>query len=516
MESTGLAAHLSQRFGLTDLVEIGHGGMGVVYKAFDPALRRHVAVKQLSASAVGADTDDSGGRDAALARFNSEMQMVANTRHSAIVSIHSSGVTDAGSVYFVMDYVPGQTLSDAIRRRRERGEPFTVAETVALLRPIASALDYLHLRVKPPIVHRDVKPGNILVPEEHSTFEARSLLTDFGISLTPDETRMTTLDMMIGTEAYTAPELYPGRSHGADSSQHNQPTASSDNYALALIAFEMLTLNTLKDTMSTGQWRGERPMPRLSELTVAARDGGVRDELSSVFSKAFAEAPAYRHPTANAFIDSLSGADSAQATTRTHVPASGDRATRQYAPNSGPMPAQPNYGPPPPNYQQGPRRQQSSIGTVVVASLATLLVLLLVAAAAAWFLVLRPSWSDADAAIADAFPGIVSDRENGSGWKGLTCESREPSEGQDARIVCASDSASVVIADYGSRENRDSRVSLTDAEGLGNDECTIASAEIPGSERPTYALLPEGELEPFALLISSANAKSDRLELPTC
>lgn len=543
MDINDLKAHIGQRYGLTDLVEIGRGGMGVVYKAWDPALKRHVAVKQLSASALTAESQDTGGRNAALHRFNVEMQTVAKIRHSAIVSIHYSGITDGGSAYFVMDFVPGNTLSDELRKRKDWNNPFTIQQTVELLRPIAAALDYLHLKLTPAIVHRDVKPGNILVPSEGSSFEARSLLTDFGISLTPDETRITTLEMMIGTEAYTAPELYPGRSHGAEGQIHNQPTASSDNYALSLIAFEMLTLHPLKDTMSPAQWQHDRPLPRIKELGVAREDAGAVDELTAVFTKALGEAPAYRYPTASAFIDALawaagsaasgSGANEWQPRGYSSLNAGADVPTRDgesrqaSGPHTAPptqrivpqdYPPQPGYAsqPMPPQYARRPAPKRGKVGPIVVAALATVLVLVLVAGAALWALVLRPIWSTEDAVIADAFPNVVSSRENGSGWKDLTCSSRTPSDGQLARITCANSAVSVVLADYGDGENRDSHIPLGEHETLSVEECQIASAEVAGNERSTYLMNPVDNNDRFAILLSSDNAKSDRLSLPLC
>lgn len=543
MDLNDLQSHIGQRYGLTNLVEIGRGGMGVVYKAWDPALKRHVAVKQLSASALATESEDTGGRNAALHRFNVEMQTVAKIRHSAIVSIHYSGVTEGGSAYFVMDFVPGATLSDELRRRKDWNNPFTAQQTVDTLRPIAAALDYIHLKLSSAIVHRDVKPGNILVPNSDSSFEARSLLTDFGISLTPDETRITTLEMMIGTEAYTAPELYPGRSHGAEGPLHNQPTPSSDNYALSLIAFEMLTLHPLKDTMTATEWRHDRPLPRISELGVAREDSGAVDALATVFEKALGAAPAYRYPTASAFIDALAwaanspadglGANSWQSVGQSSPNAGAEVPTRdgehRHAPGahadpptarhstrefpSSPVPAYqavPHAHPSP----QAPRRART--GPIIVAALATVLVIVLVAGAALWSFVLRPAWSDKDARIAEAFPSVVSSRENGKGWNDLVCGSREPSDGQQARITCTNDDVSVVIADYGDVENRDEHVSIGEHETLEVDDCRVASAEVPNNEHSTYVMNPVDNNDRFAILFSSDNAKTDRLSLPIC
>ena len=152
---------LRERHGFTNIEEIGRGGMGVVYRATDPKLERQVAVKLLSTELLDAESS--------LARFESEMRTLAKIKHSAVVTIHSADTLDDGRAYFVMDYIDGDDLASLIRSRREWGNRFTIEETVELLRPIAAALDHLHLRMQPAVIHRDVKPGNILVPRRGNT-----------------------------------------------------------------------------------------------------------------------------------------------------------------------------------------------------------------------------------------------------------------------------------------------------------------------------------------------------------
>lgn len=535
---------LQELHGLSSFKEIGRGGMGVVYKAWDSALQRHVAVKTLSTELL-----DSAG----LRRFTTEMQTLGKIRHSAIVSIHYSGVlTDEHSnptaAYFVMDYVPGGTLGEQIRDRREWGNHFTVAETVELLRPIAAALDYLHGKLNPPVIHRDIKPGNVLVPVNEpgeATFEARSLLTDFGISLTPDDTRVTSLSMMIGTERYFAPELYPGESAGAEGVIHNQPNAASDNYALSLIAFEMITLYPLKDTMTATDWRNQRVFPRFHELGISIQDSGNLESVEEVFRKAFADAPAYRFPTATAFIEALAWTGG-QHGNRAPRPAGGQYTSEQ-APITRDNPrTNPNaptsetsiYGgqvqPLPPAYaaQQGYSQQtyasqpsyaatpaeqkKSGLWWKTIVGLTVLLIVGLGVGIGVQRYIMTPNWSGVEATLARVFPDLVSERENTAGWRNLICRSAEPENGQLARIACSNADLFVSVSDYGSGLNREENVNTDGAENLSEGTCEVQSLEVMGNQRPTWAMLPTGARSQFAVLVSSENAKNDRLEVPIC
>lgn len=541
---------LQERHGLTSFKEIGRGGMGVVYKAWDAALQRHVAVKALSTELL----DEAG-----LRRFTTEMQTLGKIRHSAIVSIHYSGVLDdegegPAGAYFVMDYVPGGTLAERIRDRREWGNHFSVAETVEILRPIAAALDYLHGKLNPPVIHRDIKPGNVLVPSTEpgeATFEARSLLTDFGISLTPDDTRVTSLSMMIGTERYFAPELYPGESAGAEGVIHNQPNAASDNYALSLIAFEMLTLYPLKDTMSATDWRHERVFPRFAELGISAQDSGNLGAVEEVFRKAFADAPAYRYPTATAFIDALAWTGG-QHGNRAPRPIGG-RYTADQAPPTRDNPAsnpnamtaetsvysassvgqsagyglQQNYASqsyaqhfsnaaPTPTAAPAQETKKSGLWWKSLVGLAVLLIVGLGVSIGVQRYVMTPDWDGAEATLARVFPGLVSERENTVGWRGLVCRSADPEQGQLARIACSNEDLFVSVSDYGSGLNREENVNADGAEDLSEGTCKVQSFEVQGNQRPTWAMLPTGARSQFAVLVSSENAKNDRLEVPIC
>lgn len=191
------------------LAELGRGGMATVYRARDPEFDRQVAIKVLPREFL----HDPGFR----ARFQREAQTVAALEHSAIVPVYDSG-EEQGQPYIVMRFMPGGSLAD----RLERGLP-SLDEIVPLLYRIASALDSAHAEG---IVHRDVKPANILF-DRHS----ESYLSDFGIVKLTETTASLTGSGMVGTPAYMAPEMAnPGG-----------VSRLVDIYALGIVLYQMLT-----------------------------------------------------------------------------------------------------------------------------------------------------------------------------------------------------------------------------------------------------------------------------------
>lgn len=481
---------LRERHGFTNIEEIGRGGMGVVYRATDPKLERQVAVKLLSTELLDAESS--------LARFESEMRTLAKIKHSAVVTIHSADTLDDGRAYFVMDYIDGDDLASLIRSRREWGNRFTIEETVELLRPIAAALDHLHLRMQPAVIHRDVKPGNILVPRRGNT-EVRSLLTDFGISLAADDTRITSLSVMIGTERYYAPELFPGGSHGAEDTVHNNPTAASDNYALTLIAFEMLTLASYKDTMSVDEWANpDRPLPHLRELGIHQADQGNLEGVEKVMRKALAPAPAYRYQTAVEFIQALSQAGGSRSVDRPPAPAP---QAETYAPTMIAPPL------PPPAPQRG--------SSTAMISLLVALILLLggVLGGVAWFMRAYPSWEGEEAAIVSAFPQLVPRFQNLSGWDGMSCAAGDPADGQRGVVTCRDEQRTLQLVDYGSGSQRDEYLTPQDPTRWLYNNCEVASWPVDGTD---HALITTNTAHRFALFYSGPDAADTTTQIPVC
>lgn len=189
--------------------EIGRGGMAVVYKAWQPSLERYVALKVLP----GYYQHD----PVFLARFQREARAAAGLSHPNIVTIYDVGEHD-GMHYITMEYLEGGSLRDRIAQGALR-----LDEARRITDQVAGALDYAHARK---LIHRDIKPGNILF-----TADGRPKVADFGIARPTEETRLTQTGLMMGTPDYMAPEQATG---GAVDYR-------ADLYALGVVLYQMVT-----------------------------------------------------------------------------------------------------------------------------------------------------------------------------------------------------------------------------------------------------------------------------------
>jgi len=190
--------------------EIGRGGMAIVYKAFQTSLNRYVAIKVLPP--YFQHTEEF------LDRFKREALAAAQMQHPNIVQIYETGEWN-GYHYIVMEYVDGESLHTIMQKRGA----LDINTAFNLVVQIGSALDYAHAQG---IVHRDVKPSNILVDQR-----GRALLTDFGIAKAAESTRLTQTGTSLGTPEYMAPEQAEG-----------EPVdARTDLYSLGVILYQMLT-----------------------------------------------------------------------------------------------------------------------------------------------------------------------------------------------------------------------------------------------------------------------------------
>ncbi len=269
---------LGQTLGPYQILEkIGQGGMAEVYKGFHPALHRYVAIKLLGQFL---QADPSFAR-----RFQREAQAVAALRHPNIIQIFDFG-TQNDSHYLVMEYVEGKDLGDEIERRCAGGEPFTPNEILQLLSQVADALDYAH---EQGVVHRDIKPGNILITED-----GRAILTDFGLAMLRDRVSPATMGRSFGTPEYIAPE------QAIDS---RAAVPQSDIYALGVILYEMVT--------------GHLPFEDESPLSLALKHINeeptpprhyvpqLPEAVEAVILRALAKEPTERFPTTRAMVKAL-------------------------------------------------------------------------------------------------------------------------------------------------------------------------------------------------------------------
>jgi len=257
--------------------ELGRGGMGVVYQAFDTILERDVALKELARHF---------GEDSELARrFRQEARLLARLSHPNIVQVYDL-VEEEGRLWIAMELVTGGTLADAME---QRGGTLPWPEVAALGQQIASGLAFAH---ENGVIHRDVKPINILLtPSEPPAAK----LTDFGLAKHAESTAHTQVGTLLGSARYLSPEQAAG-----------QPTdARSDVYSLGITLYEMLCGRT--------PFVGEVAAVLAQHLTQAPppltdfRDG-VPESISGLISTMLEKSPENRGPELGGVIETLSAA----------------------------------------------------------------------------------------------------------------------------------------------------------------------------------------------------------------
>ncbi len=229
---------LQNRYRIVKL--IGQGGFGAVYRGWDLSLEQPVAVKE------------NFGSDAESQRqFEREAKLLAGLRHPNLPRVGDHFVVPGQGQYLVMDFVEGKSLTTLLS---ERGGPLDEAEVLPWMRQVCEALDYLHTRT-PPIIHRDVKPDNIIVAPD-----GRAMLVDFGISKVYDPSKGTTIGAKAVTPGYSPPEQY-GR---------GRTDARSDVYALGATLYTLLTGQTPPDGPDLASGADVLTPPRQANPAVSA------------------------------------------------------------------------------------------------------------------------------------------------------------------------------------------------------------------------------------------------------
>ncbi|MEE8361972.1 MAG: serine/threonine-protein kinase [Gemmatimonadales bacterium] len=270
----GLKAALADHYTLER--ELGRGGMAVVYLATDVKHDRQVAVKVLLpdlAATIGHE------------RFLREIRIAAKLTHPHILPLYDSGAA-AGQLYYVMPYIDGESLRD----RLDREGPLGVDDARQIVREVGSALSYAH---EHKIVHRDIKPDNIMLSGGHA------VVADFGIATAVSEAggeKLTQTGLSVGTPRYMSPEQGAGES---------KLDARSDQYSLACVAYELLAGQppfTGPNTMAVIRQHTLDPVPSLRTLRA-----GVSEDLEAVINRALEKSPADRYPTVEQFVQAVSG-----------------------------------------------------------------------------------------------------------------------------------------------------------------------------------------------------------------
>ena len=266
-KSTWIGQKLSGRYEIEEL--LGQGGMSAVYKATDPNLKRVVAVKLIHPH-LSTDPDF-------VRRFEEEAAAVAQLRHPNIIQVFDFN-NDEDNYYMVLEFVPGETLQDHLKRLNSSGRRLSVAKAIEYMAEICDAVDYAHQRG---MIHRDIKPANLML-----NVMGQAILMDFGIAKIVGGQRHTATGAVVGTALYMAPEQIKGEN----------PDRRADIYSLGVTLFEMLSGHPpfeADSAMTLMMMHVNDPIPDVREL-----NPDVPDDLVAVIDKALAKDPNDRYQSA--------------------------------------------------------------------------------------------------------------------------------------------------------------------------------------------------------------------------
>jgi eukaryotic-like serine/threonine-protein kinase len=273
---------------------LGAGGMSTVFMATDTVLERPVAIKLL-AEHLAED-------EAFVARFRREALAAARLQHPNIVQVFDSGQDpDSGRHFIVMEYVNGPSCADMLREHKQLG----VDETVRIVRDACHGLDYAH---RAGVVHRDVKPGNLLVVGESGATK----LADFGIAKAAEQTRITQVGSVLGTAAYLSPEQAAGEEAGPP----------SDIYSLGVCAYQFLTGRLPHEYTSLTELALKQQQEGVEPITVHRPE--VSRELDQAIRLALERDPSMRYSSALQMSQALEAGSRGEATAATQALAATD------------------------------------------------------------------------------------------------------------------------------------------------------------------------------------------------
>lgn len=316
---------LNGRYRLGDV--LGEGGMAVVYRAQDVLLNRPVAVKILRSQY---STDENF-----LRRFEREAQSAASFSHANIVNVYDVG-TDGDQHYIVMEYIRGPSLKELIRRQG----PFSIDGAIFIIGQVTSALDYAHQRG---LIHRDIKPQNILVDRD-----GNAKVVDFGIAKGMRDVNLTEAGTGMGTVHYVSPEQAQGDPAGP----------ASDLYSTGIVLFEMLTkrLPFEADTpVGVAMQHVNTPPPPPSTFNPK-----IPPEVDAIVLRSLAKEPDARYPSGAALATALRHWDMVPPS-RPPMP---ERPARSAPPMGGTaaLPPRTRTAPPPQRPQPRPDRRSAAAG----------------------------------------------------------------------------------------------------------------------------------------------------------
>lgn len=261
---------IGKKVGRYEIVEyLGSGAMAHVYKGFHQTLERYVAVKVLH--------PEFASDDEFVGMFQREARSLASLAHPNIVQVYDFDI-ESGVIYMVMEYIEGITLKDEIDERRRLNDKMSVGYIVKLIKYVAIALSYAHRKN---IIHRDVKPGNIMLEKS-----GRVVLADFGFAklLTGNTDKVT--GMLRGTPAYMSPEQGMG----------NPVRGSTDIYALGVIFYELMTgqlpfsaenplaitVKHIKDEVPDPHTIDKRVSKRIEKIIMKSLEKNTKDRYGTV------------------------------------------------------------------------------------------------------------------------------------------------------------------------------------------------------------------------------------------